>query len=508
MAYEVLARKWRPQNFAAVVGQNHVTRTLENAIRTNRVAHAYLFVGPRGVGKTSLARILAKALNCQLGVTTEPCDKCPSCLEVMAGNSLDVLEIDGASNNGVEQVRELRDSARYAPARGPFKIYIIDEVHMLSTAAFNALLKTLEEPPPHVKFIFATTEPQKVPATILSRCQRFDLRPIPTPELIAHLAKIAKAEGIDIDDAAMDAVARGADGGLRDAESALDQLIAFRGKTIRETDVTAVFGLIERAKLEELVGAIVNGQVSPILAAITELEAQGKDMQRLLGELINYFRNMLVVCTTGGNDLGLLSGYVGGKLIQYTEKLDGEKIWRLLDVLTETDQRLRYALSKRTLLEVSLIRCARAVKTVTIEEIVGELQRIKASGLPEVKLALPDSCQPDPRPAIPAQPVVAREESPVEQVHAEEPLLDSVPEEVPVAKEEENLPAIEAEPAPVKIELAEEKETSPLATEEEKPVAKKPRGHAKKKWSQEPAVRQVLELFNGDILEIKEGKGN
>jgi DNA polymerase III subunit gamma/tau len=252
MAYEVLARKWRPQQFADVVGQNHVTQTLQNAITAKRIAHAYLFVGPRGTGKTSLARLFAKALNCKTGPTITPCDVCDSCREITAGISLDVQEIDGASNNSVEQVRELRDNVKFAPTHGKYKIYIIDEVHMLSTAAFNALLKTLEEPPAHVKFFFATTEAHKVLPTIVSRCQRFDLRRIPVALIIERLNLIANEEKVSLDSDAALAIARGAEGGLRDAESALDQLIAFRGETIAETDVLAVFGLVSRQTLELL----------------------------------------------------------------------------------------------------------------------------------------------------------------------------------------------------------------------------------------------------------------
>src|SRR5437016_3203218 len=242
VSYEVFARKYRPQTFDDLVGQPHVSRTLKNAVAQNRLAHAYLFVGPRGTGKTSTARILSKALNCIHSPTVTPCGICDNCREIAAGNSLDVLEIDGASNNGVEQVRELRENVRYAPAKSRYKIYIIDEVHMLTTAAFNALLKTLEEPPPHVKFIFATTEPQKVLPTIVSRCQRFDLHRIPAKLIAEHLQFIAKKEKITLEPAAGHAIARGAEGGLRDAESMLDQLVAFCGDKISENDVLNVFG--------------------------------------------------------------------------------------------------------------------------------------------------------------------------------------------------------------------------------------------------------------------------
>src|SRR6266446_3811816 len=298
--YQVLARKWRPQQFDDVVGQEHVTTTLKNAIGQNRLAHAYLFVGPRGIGKTSTARIFAKALNCVKGPTATPCDKCDNCLEITGGRSLDVLEIDGASNNGVEQVRELRDTVRYAPARGKFKIYIIDEVHMLTTQAFNALLKTLEEPPAHVKFIFATTEPQKVLPTILSRCQRFDLSRIPAGLIAKHLKEIAKKEKVSIDDAALAAIARGAEGGLRDAESALDQLIAFCGNKIAEKDVLSVFGLVAHDKLAGLTDAIIDGEMNSALTIVKELDEVGKDLQRLLADLLDHYRNLLVLSLGGG----------------------------------------------------------------------------------------------------------------------------------------------------------------------------------------------------------------
>ena len=270
MSYRVFARKYRPQTFDEVVGQDHITRTLQNAVSANRLAQAYLFVGPRGIGKTSTARILAKALNCVNGPTTTPCGVCDACKEITDGRSLDVIEIDGASNNGVENIRDLRDNAAYAPARGPFKIYLIDEVHMLSTGAFNALLKTLEEPPPHVKFIFATTEAQKLPATITSRCQRFDLRRIPTALIAKHLTFIAESEKISLEPAAAEAIARGAEGGLRDAESMLDQMVAFCGEKIHAQDVMDVFGFTSKETVVGLADFLFTRNAGGALGIVTE----------------------------------------------------------------------------------------------------------------------------------------------------------------------------------------------------------------------------------------------
>ncbi|MCK5528383.1 MAG: DNA polymerase III subunit gamma/tau [Kiritimatiellae bacterium] len=379
MGYEVLARKWRPQQFEDVVGQGHVTQTLRNAIDNSRLAHAYLFVGPRGIGKTSLARIFAKALNCAEGPTGSPCDKCDSCKEITAGNNLDVLEIDGASNNGVDQVRDLRDAVRYAPTRGPFKIYIIDEVHMLSTAAFNALLKTLEEPPPHVKFIFATTEPDKVLATIISRCQRFDLRRIPTNLIMERLLLIADDEGVTVDEDALLAIARGAEGGLRDAESALDQLIAFRGNTIVESDVLAVFGLVSRSVMENFANWIIDGDVQAILTTVADLDESGKDLRRLIMEMIGYFRNLLVCLyvADAANGLDMPESQIV-ILKDQAKKTNSGRIVRVVEILTEAEGRMRMALSGRTLLETTLIRCARAATVVTLEEILDKVNALRS----------------------------------------------------------------------------------------------------------------------------------
>ena len=378
MAYQVLARKWRPQQFSDVLGQEHVSRTLTNAIESDRVAHAYLFVGPRGTGKTSTARILAKALNCERGPTITPCDKCDACKEIMAGNNLDVLEIDGASNNGVDQVRDLRENAQYVPSRGPYKIYIIDEVHMLSSSAFNALLKTLEEPPPHVKFVFATTEPQKVPATILSRCQRFDLRRIPIGAIVDHLQEIAKVESVTVDEAALLAVARGAEGGMRDAQSALDQLISFRGDTIEEADVLSVFGLVSWSTLEEVVDAVLSGDVPAAMRIVDGMDREGKDLQRLIVELLGYFRDLLVA----GHSPEMLEGMdlapsQAKALAARAGQQDPGRLLRVVDILSETENRMRFALSRRTLLETSLIRCARAANVMTMDELLRQVEDLR-----------------------------------------------------------------------------------------------------------------------------------
>ncbi len=383
MSYEVLARKWRPQQFADVVGQEHVTRTLTNAIESGRVAHAYIFIGSRGIGKTTSARILAKALNCEKGSTPYPCDECDSCKEVMAGNSLDVIEIDGASNNGVDQVRDLRDNARYTPARGPYKIYIIDEVHMLSTAAFNALLKTLEEPPPHVKFIFATTDVHKVLPTILSRCQRFDLRRISVQDIVDRLRKGCDEEGVSISEDALLAIARGAEGGLRDAESALDQIISFRGKEIAEEDVLAVFGLVSRHVLENLAAAILKSDVPGIINIVAGMDRAGKDLQRVVMELMEHFRNLLVVLYSGKGASALELPDAQMKFYaDLAAETEAGRVLRIVDALVETDGRMRYALSKKTLLETGLIRCSRAAETVTINELIKQLAELKKNFKP------------------------------------------------------------------------------------------------------------------------------
>jgi DNA polymerase-3 subunit gamma/tau len=379
MSYQVIARKYRPQKFADVVGQEHVTQTLTHAIEQNRIAHAYLFCGPRGTGKTTVARIFAKALNCTGGPKADFDVNDPKCQEIADGRSMDVLEIDGASNNGVEQVRELRETCKYAPASSKFKIYIIDEVHMLSTAAFNALLKTLEEPPEHVKFMFATTDPEKVLPTILSRCQRFDLRRIPAKLIVEQLSKIAKEEKVQITPEALFAIARGADGGMRDAESTLDQLISFCGGKIEEPDVLSMFGLTAQKQLLELTGAILKGEIADTLRLLNDLAKNGKDLGRLLSDLLNHFRNLLIFQVSRG-DLNLLevSEAETASLREQSALATADGLTRIMEVFTDAEIRLRDAASKKILLEVSLLKAIEARNAVSLDSVLKRLQDLRS----------------------------------------------------------------------------------------------------------------------------------
>ena len=359
VSYRVFARKYRPQTFEEIVGQEHITRTLQNAITSGRVAQAYLFVGPRGIGKTSTARILAKALNCVKGPTATPCCQCDACLEIAEGRSLDVLEIDGASNNGVEIIRELRDNAAYSPARGPYKIYLIDEVHMLTPGAFNALLKTLEEPPEHVKFIFATTEGQKVPATITSRCQRFDLRRISADAIRKHLLLIAAKEKLHLEEAAAELIARGAEGGLRDAESMLDQCVAFCGDKVTSQDVMSVFGFTSREAVAALLERILDRDPAGGLGIVAEQSESGKDLSRLLGDLIGQVRDLLIA----------------GVFDRASARRD--KLLILLDHLAETESRMKWAADKKLQLDVAVIKAAYLLDQASLDEVIQTLAALR-----------------------------------------------------------------------------------------------------------------------------------
>ncbi len=402
-----LPLKYRPLTFGDVVGQDPVIQTLKHAIEAKRVANAYLFIGPRGIGKTTLARIFAKALNCLSPNGVEPCGKCQNCLEIAAGRSLDVTELDAASHNSVEDARALMETVQFAPASSPYRIFIIDECHMLSPAAWNALLKTLEEPPAHVRFIFATTEGDKVLATIVSRCQRFDLRRIPTSDIVSRLKYVCEKEKIAAEEDALLAIARGAQGGMRDALSSLDQLATFTDNNVTEKDAVGVFGLVSRLDLEALAHAILSGDVATILSSIDAFDSAGKNMRSLAGELLRHFRNLVVVQALGpkAKSLGATSEQIK-TLVEQAKGIDASRVFRICDLLAEMEDKLRYTLSVRTLIEMSLIRASRLATTATIEELMKAVRELKAGGAPapapQPKAPAPKAPAPAPAPKAPA----------------------------------------------------------------------------------------------------------
>ena len=415
MSYQVFARKYRPQLFEEVLGQDAVVRTLRNAIKNGRLAHAYLFVGPRGVGKTSTARIFAKALNCVNGPTETPCGECDPCREIAAGISLDVLEIDGASNNGVEQVRELRENVRFLPTRGQFRIYLIDEVHMLSGPAFNALLKTLEEPPAHVKFLFATTEAHKLPATIISRCQRFDLQAIRDDVAANHLLAIAELEKVKLDPAAAEVIARAAEGGMRDAESMLDQVVSFCGDKVNEQDVLSIFGFASVDDVAALAGHILSGDAAAALDLVAAQSAAGKDLGRLLSDLVAMSRDLLVSEVTGKESSGRRGELVSPLRGRFTPR----KLTELLEILSAAEAGLRYSADKKLPLELAVIKGIQLLHTADLDEVLETLAGLRGG---EVLPARPvaRAAAPAPAPAAVAKPA-ERKSAPVAVAESADP---------------------------------------------------------------------------------------
>ena len=377
MSYLVIARKWRPRLFDEVIGQTHVTKTLKNAVSTGRVAHAYLFTGPRGVGKTTAARILARSVNCEKGPAQDPCNECALCKSITDGSSVDVIEIDGASNTGVDSVRELRESIRFVPTACRYKVYIIDEVHMLSTAAFNALLKTLEEPPPHTIFIFATTEVHKIPRTILSRCQRFDFKRIPFAEISGQLKFIASKENITAEEAVFQHIAREADGSMRDAQSLFDQVIASAGTDIKEADISEALGLMDRSILYELSEAVIGGDAPGCLAHVEKIYNFGYDLKKVCLEMLEHVRDLTTMKVTGDSALLELPDSEVGRLRELTEKVSIERLHILFSILTRGYEEISRSMTERFTLEMTLLKCATAGDIRPVAELIEEVKALK-----------------------------------------------------------------------------------------------------------------------------------
>jgi DNA polymerase-3 subunit gamma/tau len=407
MSYLVIARKWRPQTFADIAGQEPITRTLQNAIRSNRIAHAFLFTGVRGVGKTTAARILAKALNCEQGPTATPCNKCAHCEEIAQGRSIDVLEIDGASNRGIDEIRQIIENVRYQPAKCRFKIYIIDEVHQVTKDAFNALLKTLEEPPPSVKFILATTEPHRLPPTILSRCQRYDFRRISLREITQRLGAIAKSEGLDIADGALVLLAREADGSMRDAQSLLEQVLAFAEPSdsgnapvrVDEVLLQEILGLAERRVLYDVSSAVLQGDAHKCVELVAQTVRQGCDVGRLARDLVEHFRNLVVARLAGGvggATPAKESTGAGGQLLDLPDQeifglteqarpISVDTLLDYFDFMAAGEEQVARSTTPRFALETVLVRLATLPKTLPVGEWVDRLERLEAKSSPGVR---------------------------------------------------------------------------------------------------------------------------
>ena len=540
MSYQVLARKWRPQVFEDVVGQGHITRTLQNAIASGRLAHAFLFSGPRGVGKTTTARILAKALNCAEGPTATPCGVCNSCRETAAGTSVDVIEIDGASNRGIEHIRELREAVKYAPAGGKYKVYVIDEVHMLTNEAFNALLKTLEEPPPHVIFIFATTEPQKIPATILSRCQRYGFKRVSLQEITGRLRKIAGAEGISITDHGLALVARAAEGSMRDSQSLLDQALSYCGLTIQDEELQVTLGSVPQQTLMDITAGLLAHDSARLLQEVDLLLDRGQDLRQVLAGVVEHLRNLIVlkITTEPSQMVDLAADDLEGMKAQASGTAT-EQLLLLFDSLSKTLDDLRWSPHQRFTLEVGLIKASSLAPLRPLAEVLGRIRELEAkiaTGSAPLRTAgsavreLPAGYTPQPSPEMPAAPaavagggssgdawsrIVAsvKVKKPalatflaggrIVELGADELLLAVQGNSFQISQieKQENRALIEAAAGealgrPVRIRvrpLPEEAKPSPKAKPAERDKKKAP--------EQDPFVQDALRIFGGEVVE-------
>jgi len=420
MSFIVTARKWRPQIFNDVVGQEHITATLKNAIKNNRIAHAYIFTGPRGVGKTTTARILAKALNCLNPVDSEPCNKCELCLSIQNGQSMDIIEIDGASNRGIDEIRTLRESVKYAPSRGKYKIYIIDEVHMLTKESFNAFLKTLEEPPSHTVFIFATTDIQKVPLTIISRCQRFDFRRIQLNTIKSLLMEIAKSENIEIEDKTLTIIAKKADGALRDAESFFDQVVSYCGNKIDQETVSKMLNLIDDEIYFNISDAVIKKDFNEVFRVSGILFDNGYDFGDFINGLIEHFRNILTVIITKKADLIETAEVYKSQYLEYVGKYNEGDLLRILNFLNKTQQEMRFTQNHRLKVEIALSHLIGFERSLTISELLGRIDAHSLTSEPGILREAEKKIYNPIRLSAPA--LKSNSDNPVLQSETEEPI--------------------------------------------------------------------------------------
>lgn len=532
MNYQVIARKFRPQVFADVVGQKPIVQTLQNAIQMDRIGHAYLFSGPRGVGKTTTARILAKGLNCEQGPTITPCNTCPSCQEIASGKSIDVFEIDAASNTGVDNIRELRESAKYAAARSRYKIFIIDEVHMLSTSAFNALLKILEEPPPHVVFIMATTERHKLPATILSRCQQFIFRTIPPAEIQAHLRQIADKEGVKIEDRSLSYIVKASEGSMRDAQSLLDQIISFSGQQVVDEDVRDVLGFIPSEILDRTMDGLATRDSKALLDNAGIVIDQGLNVQQYVREFIGRVRDLLMM------KLGLEEKVLGSPeekraLTARAAAFSEQDLIRFFDMLLRLEADLRWTSQPRFHLEVGLIKLAKVGYVRDIEDVLRDVKAGVPAAAPASPPAVAAPTTPPPRAPEPARPAAPPPPPPSAAPSSEEPsgfaatFARRIEETSPItAVYVQNVERIERIGDEVRITTKNPTQMSMLETKDHKaaldavagelvgkPVSvslimkEQKDGSSVESAKEEPLVKRFLEVFRGDLTQVKPVKG-